>query len=119
MGIGYALGSRLLTKSCMVQLTNLLVACIITSAASAASSEVFIASRYLFFLAEAGHAPKFLGTVWPKDPAQRLEGRSVPVYGVLVTTAFASLSFMCMNTAGEADMVRKRKLAYRAEMDYI
>ncbi|KAG8863340.1 hypothetical protein FRB96_008832 [Tulasnella sp. 330] len=92
-------------------LTNLFVAGIMTSAASAASTEVFIASRYLFFLAEAGHAPKFLGTVWPKDPRQRRKGKSVPVFGVLVTTAFASLSFMCMrpgaNTAGGAEQVFK------------
>ncbi|KAG9022007.1 hypothetical protein FRB95_001000 [Tulasnella sp. JGI-2019a] len=92
-------------------LTNLFIACIMTSAASAASTEVFIASRYLFFLAEAGHAPKFLGTVWPKNQEQRMRGKSVPVVAVVLTTMFAMLSFMCMrpgaNTMGGAEKVFK------------
>lgn len=80
-----------------------------TSAASAASTEVFIASRYLFFLAEAGHAPKIFGAVRPKSLKERQKGKSVPVVGVIMTVGFATLSFMAMrpgpNTMGGPEKV--------------
>ncbi|KAG9011071.1 hypothetical protein FRB90_007505 [Tulasnella sp. 427] len=81
-------------------LANICVVCFITSAASAASAEVFISARYLYFLAKAGHAPAILGAVWPAPKARQTEDDSdgdaavVPWAGVLATVGFASLSWL-------------------------
>jgi amino acid transporter len=45
------------------QLANLVNAAILISAWSAAASDVYISSRFLFFLARRGHAPTFLATL--------------------------------------------------------
>ncbi|KAG8897428.1 hypothetical protein FRB99_008157 [Tulasnella sp. 403] len=76
--------------------TNLFIAMFITSALSAASSEVFISSRYLYFLSRAGHAPKLFGKIYPDTDEARAKGAVVPLWGVVVTVGFATLSFMCM-----------------------
>ncbi|KAG9018850.1 hypothetical protein FRB90_008963 [Tulasnella sp. 427] len=49
-------------------IADLCMACFVASAASAASAEVFIGARYLYFLAEARHAPRFMGAVWSRKP---------------------------------------------------
>lgn len=93
--------------------------CFVTSAASAASAEVFISARYLYFLAKAGHAPAFLGAVWPKPKSQNgaTDNRAVvPWVGVLITVGFAGLSWLCVrpgdNTMSEMEKVRKVRLSY-------
>lgn len=86
--------------------------CFVTSAASAASAEVFISARYLYFLAKAGHAPAFFGAVWPKKPENEdddMEGRAVvPWVGVLATVGFSTLSWLCVRPEGNmmSDMER-------------
>lgn len=89
--------------------------CFVTSAASAASAEVFISARYLYFLAKAGHAPAFLGAVWPKKPKGQhgaIDNRPVvPWVGVLITVVFSGLSWLCVrpgdNTMSEMEKVSK------------
>ncbi|KAG8890229.1 hypothetical protein FRB99_003907 [Tulasnella sp. 403] len=76
--------------------TSLIIAMFITSALSAASCEVFISSRYLYFLSRAGHAPKLFGKIYPDTERARARGTVVPVWGVFVTVCFAMLSYMCM-----------------------
>ncbi|KAG8973536.1 hypothetical protein FRC05_008707 [Tulasnella sp. 425] len=91
---------------------NICMVCFVTSAASAASTEVFISARYLYFLAKAGHAPAFFGAVWPKKPENEdddMEGRAVvPWVGVLATVGFSTLSWLCVRPEGNmmSDMER-------------
>lgn len=92
-------------------IANICMVCFVTSAASAASAEVFISARYLYFLAKAGHAPAFLGATWPKKPKRKDgvdDNRAViPWVGVLATVAFATLSWLCVrpgdNTMSEME----------------
>ncbi|KIO28112.1 hypothetical protein M407DRAFT_22733 [Tulasnella calospora MUT 4182] len=88
-------------------IANLCIACFITSAASAASTEVFLSARYLYFLAKAGHAPAFFGAVWPDTQEARRKGAVVPWVGVLTTVAFATMSWLCVrpgeNTESEME----------------
>lgn len=89
--------------------TNLAVALIMTSAASAASTEIFLSTRYLFYLAKAGHAPSVFAKVWPNTERAKKDGDVVPWVGVLITVGFSSLSFMAMrpyeNVAGTPEKV--------------
>ncbi|KAG8896238.1 hypothetical protein FRB99_008990 [Tulasnella sp. 403] len=91
--------------------TNVCVVMFIASAASAASSVVFISSRYLYWLAKAGHAPRFLGAIYPDTDEAKANGAVVPVWGVATTLGFATLSFMCMrpsvNTMSNVEKVYK------------
>ncbi|KAG8923145.1 hypothetical protein FRC00_006574, partial [Tulasnella sp. 408] len=83
--------------------SNICIACFITSAASAASAEVFISARCLFFLAEAGHAPAFFGAVLPKKTEGVKDNRAVvPWVGVLATVGFATLSWLCVRPGDNA-----------------
>jgi amino acid permease len=69
------------------------------SAWSAAASDIYISSRFLFFLARRGHAPSFVGSLFrnrERDPEKQIV---VPWVGVLVAAAFASLSFMSAENA--------------------
>lgn len=75
---------------------NLSVALIMTSAASAASTETFLLTRYMHYLAKAGHAPRIFAKVWPNTERAKKEGVVVPWVGVLVTVGFSALSFMAM-----------------------
>jgi yeast amino acid transporter len=59
-----------------MQLANLVNAAILVSAWSAAASDIYISSRFLFFLARRGHAPTFLATL-TRFP-QRLTPRPTP-----------------------------------------
>lgn len=54
------------------QVKNLINAAILLSAWSAAASDVYISSRFLFFLARCGHAPKIFASLirYPSDPNQ-------------------------------------------------
>lgn len=88
---------------------NLSVAMIMTSAASAASTEIFLLTRYLTYLAKAGHAPSVFAKVWPDPEHSKKDVVVVPWVGVLVAVGFSSLSFMAMrphaNMAGNAEKV--------------
>ncbi|KAG8948538.1 hypothetical protein FRC00_008582, partial [Tulasnella sp. 408] len=75
---------------------NLTVALIMTSAASAASTETFLLTRYMHYLAKAGHAPRVFAKVWPNTERAKKEGVVVPWVGVLVVVGFSALSFMAM-----------------------
>ncbi|KAH7097637.1 amino acid permease-domain-containing protein [Auriculariales sp. MPI-PUGE-AT-0066] len=46
----------------------ILTAIFMLSALSAASSDIFVASRYLFFLARRGHAPWVFGSLYKSEP---------------------------------------------------
>ncbi|KAG8865384.1 hypothetical protein FRB96_000274 [Tulasnella sp. 330] len=76
---------------------NLLVTCFLVSAASAAAVDVYMSTRILSFLAQAGHAPKWLGLKYSRVHSS--DGRSgtvIPLVGLLTSLGFAALSFMCM-----------------------
>ena len=52
-----------------MQMPSVVNAAILVSAWSAAASDIYISSRFLFFLARRGHAPAFLAHLlrYPKD----------------------------------------------------
>ncbi|KIM83249.1 hypothetical protein PILCRDRAFT_7206 [Piloderma croceum F 1598] len=83
----------------------------ILSAWSAATSDVYISSRFMYFLAKRDHAPRFLATLVSmqkvgiqsaRSPCRRnAESESpaakpavVPVFGILAATVFAFLAFL-------------------------
>ena len=56
----HLLSHRVLTRLHFLQLPDAVNAAILLSAWSAAASDIYISSRFLFFLARRGHAPAFL-----------------------------------------------------------
>jgi len=83
------------------------------SAWSAATSDVYVSSRYFFFLARQGHAPRFLDALIsikdiklailsalhrdsPSQPESPDEGKRlvVPLFGILIAAAFGSLAIL-------------------------
>lgn len=75
---------------------NLLVACFMVSAVSAAAVHVFISSRFMYHLGVSGHGPKCFSLIWPKRREDRTPGSAVPWVGVLVSLGFAAMAFMCV-----------------------
>lgn len=75
-------------------LPSIINACLLSSAWSAASSDLYTSSRALYSLALAGNAPKFLTktTSW-----------GLPIYPLLIGIAFSLLSYMSAgsSSAGE------------------
>ena len=64
-----------LLKRTVLQLAYVLLGVIVVSAWSAAASDIYISSRFLFFLASNGHAPKIFAVLfkYPSEP-ERQEG---------------------------------------------
>ncbi|KAI0671245.1 amino acid permease-domain-containing protein [Trametes maxima] len=56
-------------------LPDMVNACILVSAWSAAASDIYIGSRFLFYLARQGHAPSFLAHLFQLNKAQVAEAR--------------------------------------------
>ena len=84
-------------------LPSVINAAILTSAVSAASSDMFTSSRALYGLAISGQAPRLFAktTSW-----------GLPYYGVAVATAFSCLAYMSLGSGsgtGEARQVRESK----------
>ncbi|KAG9030793.1 hypothetical protein FRB95_003552 [Tulasnella sp. JGI-2019a] len=75
---------------------NLLVACFLVSAASAAAVDVYMSTRILSFLAEAGHAPKWLGLKYRRQSNSGKRATVIPWVGLLTSLGFAALSLLCM-----------------------
>jgi amino acid transporter len=69
-------------------LPSLINACLLTSAWSAASSDLYTSSRALYGLALAGNAPKFF---------TRVSKRGLPYVSVIFCSSFAFLAFMGIN----------------------
>lgn len=70
-------------------LDAILNACILLFVFSASNSDLYIASRTLYGLASAGHAPRFLA---------RTDRRGVPIWSLAVCTAFCLLAYLnCSN----------------------
>lgn len=75
-------------------LPSFINACLLTSAWSAASSDLFTSSRALYGLAQAGQAPAFL---------RYTTKRGLPLYCVAISALFGSLAYMSLGeTAGIA-----------------
>jgi amino acid transporter len=72
-------------------------AAFVLSAFSAATSDVYISSRYLFFLAQHGHAPRFCSGTFKTGSGRTV----VPWVGIAVSSAFALLAFMSASSAIE------------------
>ncbi|TFK33223.1 amino acid permease/ SLC12A domain-containing protein [Crucibulum laeve] len=70
----------------------------VLSAFSAAVSDVYISSRYLFFLAQCGHAPRFCAAIY----RSRRHLTVIPWVGLVVASGFAFLAFMSSSNAEEA-----------------
>ncbi|KZP05943.1 hypothetical protein FIBSPDRAFT_1053819 [Athelia psychrophila] len=96
-------------------LARIVTAFFLMSAWSAATSDIYISSRYMYFLAKRGHAPKFLSTLIPvgyaKEKPVRRRSEStpdtrtpapparetrlvVPIAGVVVAMIFAFLAYL-------------------------
>ncbi|TXT07410.1 hypothetical protein VHUM_03130 [Vanrija humicola] len=75
-------------------LPSFINACLLTSAWSAASSDLFTSSRALYGLAQAGQAPSFL---------RYTTKRGLPLYCVAISALFGALAYMSLGeTAGIA-----------------
>ncbi|KAG8934527.1 hypothetical protein FRC02_009739 [Tulasnella sp. 418] len=71
------------------------VACFVISAASAASAGTFISSRYMYYMARTGHAPRFFGGVYRLAHRDRNNQRAnIPWVGLAFSVLFSSLSYM-------------------------
>lgn len=68
---------------------NLVNSFIFITVLSAINSSIYIASRTVFFMAQDGKAPRFLG---------KANSRGVPVYAIIFTNAFGALSMMNVST---------------------
>ncbi|KAF8150865.1 amino acid permease-domain-containing protein [Crassisporium funariophilum] len=68
-------------------------AAFVISAFSAAVSDVYISSRFLYYLARFDHAPRFCAKVF------KSKHTVVPWVGILVSAAFALLAFMSVSDA--------------------
>jgi hypothetical protein len=97
----------------LLQLPQITNAFFLLSAWSAATSDIYVSSRFLFFLSRRGHAPAFLGKLidvrrriglLPKtrgDPTDARNRYVIPVFGVAVAAIFALLSYMSTQGAEE------------------
>jgi amino acid transporter len=75
-------------------LPDILNACILIFTFSASNSDLYIASRTIYGLAEEGHAPKIFG--WT-------DKRGVPVYALAISALFCCTAFM--NAADDSKVV--------------
>ncbi|KAJ7583621.1 amino acid permease/ SLC12A domain-containing protein, partial [Mycena floridula] len=79
-----------------IKVGGLVNAAFVLSAFSAATSDVYISSRFLYFLARCRHAPSFCGAT-----IQTSSKTVVPWFGILVASAFGLLAFMSASDAEE------------------
>jgi len=70
-------------------LPHIINAVILTSATSAGNAFLYTGSRYLFAIAQNGHAPRFL---------LRCSKSGVPIYCVLITLSISLLTYMSVST---------------------
>ncbi len=70
-------------------LPHIINAVIVASAASSANAFVFVGSRYLFGLAQNGHAPRIF---------LKCTKRGIPIYGICFTAIFSLLAYMSVST---------------------
>jgi amino acid transporter len=70
-------------------LPHIINAVILTSATSAGNAFLYTGSRYLFGVAQNGHAPKFL---------LKCSKSGVPIYCVLITLSISLLTYMSVST---------------------
>ncbi|PPQ94474.1 hypothetical protein CVT25_001107 [Psilocybe cyanescens] len=68
-------------------------AAFVVSAFSAATSDVYISSRFLYYLARCGHAPRFCAAIFHSEHNKTI----VPWIGILVSAGFALLAFMSVS----------------------
>ncbi|KZT12242.1 amino acid transporter [Laetiporus sulphureus 93-53] len=91
----------------LAKLGNLINAAIVISAFSAASSDIYISSRYLFFLARQKHAPAIFAfllrhpdtTASRRDPVEEEEGSDVEMLLTGRPKLLWALPFTCIMTA--------------------
>ncbi|KAG8865386.1 hypothetical protein FRB96_000276 [Tulasnella sp. 330] len=75
---------------------HFLIVCFLVSAMSAAAIDFFMSTRILYFLAQAGHAPWWLGLTFRRLQPGKLYGRPVPWVGLIISIGFGALSFFYM-----------------------
>ncbi|KAG5981887.1 hypothetical protein E4U54_006482, partial [Claviceps lovelessii] len=68
---------------------HLINAFILITCLSAVNSSIYIGSRTIFYMAQSGKAPRFLG---------RTDKRGVPVWAIVLTNAVGSISMMNVST---------------------
>ena len=78
-----------ITRAGIPALPSIINAVILTSATSSANAFLFSGSRYLFGLAQVGHAPRFL---------LRCSKSGVPYWCVLITWSIGLLTFMSVSS---------------------
>ncbi|KAG8967231.1 hypothetical protein FRC03_010475 [Tulasnella sp. 419] len=101
-------------------LRHIFVACFVASAASAASAETFISSRYMYYMARSSHkhAPSYLGETYAlkrKEEDDGKEGR-IPLAGLGVTVLFACLSFMSLRPGTNKALQPEQAFRWMASM---
>lgn len=80
-----------ITNAQIEGLDHVINACILIFVTSAATADMYIASRTIYGLAVAGYAPRFFS---------KTNGNGVPLYGIALSFAFCLLGFM--TTSSEA-----------------
>uniref|UniRef100_A0A8H8CLS1 Amino acid permease/ SLC12A domain-containing protein n=2 Tax=Psilocybe cubensis TaxID=181762 RepID=A0A8H8CLS1_PSICU len=68
-------------------------AAFVISAFSAATSDVYISSRFLYYLSRCGHAPRFCAAIYHSKRKKTV----IPWVGILVSACIALLAFMSVS----------------------
>uniref|UniRef100_A0A8H8CKQ2 Amino acid permease/ SLC12A domain-containing protein n=1 Tax=Psilocybe cubensis TaxID=181762 RepID=A0A8H8CKQ2_PSICU len=68
-------------------------AAFVISAFSAATSDVYISSRFLYYLARCGHAPRFCAAIFRNEANKTI----IPWVGILASACFALMAFMSLS----------------------
>lgn len=69
-------------------LPSVINAVLVTSASSAANADLYNGSRYLFSLAQTGHAPKIF---------MKCTKKGIPIYAIIATACFLPLTYMSIS----------------------
>ncbi|KDR78827.1 hypothetical protein GALMADRAFT_224077 [Galerina marginata CBS 339.88] len=85
-------------NSNLIQLAHICNAAFVISAFSAAVSDVYIASRFLYYLARCGHAPRFCAGIIRSERTKTI----IPWVGILVSSSFALLAYMSVSDSSSA-----------------
>ncbi|KAF8907272.1 amino acid permease/ SLC12A domain-containing protein [Gymnopilus junonius] len=88
-------------KSGIKVLPHICNAAFVISAFSAAVSDVYISSRFLYYLARCGHALKFCAGIFRSERNKTV----IPWVGVLVSASFAMLAYMSVSASVGAEQI--------------
>lgn len=123
--------------TCVLQLPQIVTALFLLSAWSAATADLYVSSRFLFFLAKRGHAPAIFGATLRLGPSRgvkrntfnfelnditeadfddELTGKRVtviPIAGIIAGAAFSFLAFMSLGGGGASEVRSARRQSFR------